>query len=279
MGGAPVTTTWRGIVTDPETARFLDAVAAEVTNMTKAAGVPDFNVTPIPGFGSYRNNTASAGTDSGGGHVDLNAEPLTDIQARILESAARKKGGTAYFRPRKSPTGFVYGWQRHVHVLRSDCADLSAPGVKQVGQYRRGLNGLADNGPDIGDRSWVNVTWGAVKKIADTISAIGGATATEDIMTPAQEAKLDQALAAINGLRSEESGRYVTYSNRHGWIAGALNGIASKVGVDIDESALAKAVSAALTPTIRKAVLDAGQTDAVADAVVAKLGAALNPVA
>src|SRR5690348_16250210 len=144
----PTTVQWRGIVTDPTTAKYLNAVAKEVTVMAKAAGVADFTVTPIPGCGSYQTSTAaSAGTHAGGGAVDINAEGLTDRQARILESAARKWGGTAWFRPRVSATGFVYGWQRHVHILRSDCGDLSYAAGKQVGQYRAGLNGLADNGP------------------------------------------------------------------------------------------------------------------------------------
>src|SRR5690242_2819367 len=105
----PVTTSWRGISTDPETARYLDAVAGEVTRMAKSAGVSDFNVTPIAGCGSYQTTTAaSAGTHAGGGAVDINCEGLTDQQARVLESAARKWGGTAWFRPAIKGV-----WQRH----------------------------------------------------------------------------------------------------------------------------------------------------------------------
>ena len=214
----PVFTSWRGIITDPETARYLTAVAAEVTKLAAKAGVPDFNVTPIPGCGSYQTSTtASAGTHGGGGAVDINAEGLTDTQARVLESAARKWGGTAWFRPRTSPTGFVYGWQRHVHILRSDCGDLAPAAVTQVGQYRRGLNGLANNGPDTGNRSWVGVTWAAVKNIASTIGSIGAATA--DAATPAQEDDVSAQdvwsykMTSPDGKVQADAAAFLTYTN------------------------------------------------------------------
>lgn len=54
-----------------------------------------------------------------------------------------------------------------------------------------------------------------------------------------------------------------------------LTDIGGKVGADVDEAA----VAAALAPVVRQAVLDSGQPEAVANAVVAKLGAALTPKA
>lgn len=60
---------------------------------------------------------------------------------------------------------------------------------------------------------------------------------------------------------------------------GIVKSLAAKAGVDVDEKALATALAASLAPTVRQAVLDAGQPSAVADAVVAKLGAALTPPA
>jgi len=284
MGGAPSTTTWRGVTVDPATAAYLDAVAAEVTVMAKAAGVPDFTVAPIPGCGSYQTSTAaSAGTHAGGGAVDINAEALTDAQARILEAAARKWGGTAWFRPRVSPAGIPYGWQRHVHILRSDCGDLAAAARTQVGQYRRGLNGLANNGPDTGDRTWVDRTWGAVKGLAATIGAIGATTAQEDDMTPEQAKRLDDIYAAVAGFRSEEAGRYVVDANRYKWTAGVLSSIAGKVGATVDEQAIAAQVLAGIAPAVSdavKAAVAAGvPAEQLADAVVAKLGQRLAPPA
>jgi hypothetical protein len=256
MGGGPSTVTWRGIITDPTTAKYLDAVAAEVTRMTKAAGVSDFNVTPIPGCGSYQTSTAaSAGTHAGGGAVDINCEPLTDQQARILESAARKCGGTAWFRPRKAGV-----WQHHCHILRSDCRDLADSAAGQVRDYRRGYDGLyyktsvegleAHKRLDTGNRSWVDVTWGAVQDIASTIGAIGGTVvdaAQEDVMTPAQEAKLDAVIGAISGLRSEEAGRYVTATGRFQYTVQLIKGI---------NPADAQAVADAIPGDIAKQVAD-----------------------
>jgi len=62
-----------------------------------------------------------------------------------------------------------------VHILRSDCTDLSYAAGKQVKAYRAGYNGLANNGPDTGNRSWVNVTWGAVKATLDVVVNVGSA--------------------------------------------------------------------------------------------------------
>lgn len=92
-------------------------------------------------------------------------------------------------------------------------------------------------------------------------------------------AELAKLNTAVTGLRSEESGRNVVESKRYAFIQTALQGLVAKAGVDIDEAALAESILAGLTPAVRQAVLDAGQPAAVADAVVAKLGAALNPSA
>ena len=298
------TTKWRGVTVDQTTARYLDAVAAEVTRMTKAAGVPDFNVTPIPGCGSYQTSTkASAGTHAGGGAVDINAEGLTDKQARILESAARKWGGTAWFRPRTSPTGYVYGWQRHVHILRSDCGDLAYAAGKQVKAYRAGLNGLANNGPDTGNRSWVNATWGALADLASTIGDIAGTITTpptpapeEDIMATAAELRqiisdeldarrvrdaADRVLggipagSALSRTVNGEKPRLLD-SGDGNYLVGILRSIAGKVGAPIDEQAIAATVLAGLAPAVSdavKAAVAAGvPTGELADAVVARLG-------
>ena len=156
MGGAPATVTFRGASVDPKTGDALTELAAISGHIY---------VEPIPGFGSYRNNTASGGTDTGGGHCDLNLEGRTDADARTLETLARSIGFVAYFRPRYSPyTGNSYGWQRHLHLIRRDCVDLSSKAKWQVGEYDAGRDGLAVPHKDTGSRKYVGVTWASYLK-------------------------------------------------------------------------------------------------------------------
>lgn len=109
-----------------------------------------------------------------------------------------------------------------------------------------------------------------------TPTPTGGLTMSDVSTILAALEKLD---SNVSGLRSEEAGRYKVGSGRFQWLAGALNAISGKVGVDVDEKALAAEILAGLEPQVRQAVLDAGQPSEVADAVVAKLGAKLNPSA
>lgn len=156
MGGAPATVPFRGVNVDPKTGDALAELAAISGHIY---------VEPIPGFGSYRTNTASGGTDTGGGHCDLNLEGRSDEDARTLETLARSIGFVAYFRPRNSPyTGNSYGWQRHLHLLRRDCSDLSSKAQWQVGEYDAGRDGLAVPHKDTGSRKYVGVTWASYLK-------------------------------------------------------------------------------------------------------------------
>ena len=154
MGGAPRTVVWRGQRFDPETAVMLAQIAKVVGD--------DIYVRPIQG--SYSTGTAaSAGTHAGGGAFDLDCEPLSDAQARRLESACRQFGAAAWFRPRVSPSGIKYGWQRHVHGLRLDCTDLSVAARVQTVAYFGNRSGLADNRTDTGTRAYVGHRWASVK--------------------------------------------------------------------------------------------------------------------
>lgn len=151
----PKTVRWRGIDVDPDTADMLTAIA-------KAAG-DDIYVQGIPGYGSYRANAASGGTDTGGGHADLNMVGYNEEQCRRLETVARSKGACAYWRPERRPDGTRYGWQNHVHILRMDCPDLSPAARSQVADYLAGYDGLY-YGPgvkrkDSGTRSYTSRRW------------------------------------------------------------------------------------------------------------------------
>ena len=154
MGGAgPVTKNFRNANVDPSTFDALTELARIVGN--------DIYLAPIPGCGSYQTSTkASAGTHAGGGAVDINAEGLTDEQARRIETKARSLGFVAYFRPRVSPySGNSYGWQRHVHMIRRDCGDLAVEAKAQIVAYDKGTDALAVPHKDTGSRAYVGMTW------------------------------------------------------------------------------------------------------------------------
>lgn len=141
---------FRGIWSDPQTVAMLTELAA-------ISGT--FYVDPIEGYGSWADNSASGGIDNGAGHADLNLEGRTDAVCRWIETKARSLGFLAYWRPRVSSTGYVYKWQAHLHLVNKTAAGLSAAAVEQIKDYKAGLNGLANNGPDTGSRAYVETTW------------------------------------------------------------------------------------------------------------------------
>jgi hypothetical protein len=114
------------------------------------------------------------------------------------------------------------------------------------------------------------------------IMALAGAGASPSTLTGGLTmADINTILDAIAALDRKEADRYSVSTGRYQWEAGVLSGIAAKVGTPVDETAVAQQVLAGLAPQVAdaiKAAVDAGvPTDELADAVVAKLGARLNP--
>ncbi|WP_343994181.1 N-acetylmuramoyl-L-alanine amidase [Terrabacter terrae] len=97
-------------------------------------------------------------------------------------------------------------------------------------------------------------------------------------------AAINKVDANVTGLRSEEAGRYKVDTNRHSWVATVLTQLSGKVGVDVDEQAIAAQVLTGLTPQVSDAVKAAVaatpgagiDADTLAAAVVAQLGAKLT---
>lgn len=89
--------------------------------------------------GSYNNSvSASAGTHSGGGVVDLRA---WDWQRKV--KALREVGFAAWFRPA------IEGlWGSHIHAVLIGNRKLSASAARQVTAYKNGRDGLAANRVD-----------------------------------------------------------------------------------------------------------------------------------
>lgn len=121
-------------------------------------------LTPIAGFGSYSSNTASAGVDAGSGHVDFDAEHMSDAQAQRCVTYLRRVGIMAYFRPRSWWSWWKKairrpGWQRHIHCLLIDSKDLSQAARDQIKEWIAGGDALVGPEADNGDRSVVGRTW------------------------------------------------------------------------------------------------------------------------
>jgi hypothetical protein len=249
---------------------------------------------------------ASAGTHSAGGAFDVKQ------CSRDWSHLFREMGAAAW--PR---VGVDWVNNEHLHGVL-DCPH-NDPAAYQVTAYWRGYSGLgkATSGtyagmwgygskdpdpwrPAVRRTRREGIAWANAQTAAIT------AAAQEDddmAMTPAER----QAL--INDIRdavwsapllnhdpnTKDDVKPSTYAAKSYVVMGNWRGsdvqnsvvvirrmladIAAKVGVDVDEKALAAQIVASLTPAVRQAVLDSGQPDAVADAVVAKLGAALTPPA
>jgi hypothetical protein len=134
--------------------------------------------------GCYNNGAvaASAGTHDGGGAVDIRMIGLTGTQQKEVEAKSRKIGFASWIR---QPIPNV--WPLHCHMIAIGCPDLSRGAEHQVGDYKAGRNGLANNGPDTGTRAWVAWTW---EKYAKTYPEL----LTEDIV---QQADIDKIVAAV----------------------------------------------------------------------------------
>jgi hypothetical protein len=97
--------------------------------------------------GSWSNVSASAGTHSAGGAVDVSIEDANGNLLPLAQQIDIVHAGRAagFAMERRTPAeGFVY----HAHgILRGDLL-VSLSAAEQLVQWDAGLNGLADHGPD-----------------------------------------------------------------------------------------------------------------------------------
>lgn len=193
--------TWRGVTICADMKGPLDELARISGN--------DILVKPIPGYGSFRANAASAGTDSGGGHVDLYLTKLNGEQKLRLERLARQVGFYADIREPKwwSPTRRTWlrkNWASHLHMILKECPHLSPQARAQLKEWYAGENGLVGNDPDDGDRTFVRQTW------RQYVARKGGAatpTTTTTTVKPPPSPTLDLANLKFNK-RNDDVKRY-----------------------------------------------------------------------
>lgn len=177
-------TIWKGCLFDARTADMLTAV--------DRVELPDTSF--VPSQGSYTTSVgASGGTHAGGGAVDIALAGLDDTVARRIETGMRRVGFAAWYR-----TAIPNVWPRHVHGIAVGCSDLSSQAAAQVTAYKNGRDGLAGNGADTGNRSYVNVTWEAYHQQHPYV--------LEDIMASRAEVRADLHDELVSILRSGEFG-------------------------------------------------------------------------
>jgi peptidoglycan hydrolase-like protein with peptidoglycan-binding domain len=133
-------TTMDGKTVNERTASMLKAAE-------KRAGV-NFTVTQ----GSYNSDVgSSAGTHDGGGAVDLSVRGLPSTSDAV--KALRQVGFAAWHRtPSQGP------WAAHIHAVAISDTAMSPQAQAQVGDYFKGLNGLANHAKDDGPQV-KKVTW------------------------------------------------------------------------------------------------------------------------
>lgn len=138
------TVSWRGVTLDTRTAAMMNAAVALEPGIRWSAWQ-----------GSYSTSvSASAGTHSRAGAIDIGATNMSYASQRAIETAMRRVGFAAWLRfPSQGP------WDYHVHGIAIGCTDLAPLAQTQVQNYLDGLSGLSGGGPDTGTRAYVGVTW------------------------------------------------------------------------------------------------------------------------
>ena len=170
-----------GLTLDAQSAKMLRAGVDLIKRENPKLGAKLWG---IPGFGSYVSNAASGGIDGGGGHADLNAENLTDAEAKYVAKTLRRVGIVASFRERawySQAAGYTIrpGWQRHIHCTFKGIPDATWANTNQTDQIvRLGRDGLARKSggydTDRDARDWIGMTFASFLSLTQIVAQVGG---------------------------------------------------------------------------------------------------------
>jgi hypothetical protein len=128
---------WRGVTANLRTIEMLE--------ITELRALRDLTPLRIP-QGSYTSGvSASAGTHSGGGALDVSVLNMTAAQRDRVVRELRETSFAAWYR---APLPGV--WSAHIHAIAIGDKEMSAQAAWQVQEYKAGRNGLANQGPDNG---------------------------------------------------------------------------------------------------------------------------------
>lgn len=147
--------------------------------------------------------SASAGTHDGGGALDISVHGMDATEIATAIRRLRQVGFAAWHRLPSQGS-----WVEHIHCIAVGCTSLSAGAAKQVAAYKKGRNGLANNGPDDGDQLYVKNTWESYK--AALVAATGPRVALSSVAYAAKGGYFHSSQAV-----AEESARAtVRWMNR-----------------------------------------------------------------
>lgn len=273
MGGSPsvpdiALVDWRGCLVSKDMVGPLNALAASVSPYVK----------PIRGFGSYRDNAASGGTDGGSGHVDIyaNTTGWTDAERSKFVANGRRMGFEIFERKQKwySPIRRIWlseDWAWHFHLLLKDSADMSDGARKQLNQWYAGSNGLAGfwwNGvyrydPDEGPRQYLRQTWTQYKasiatnpttaeendmQLDDVVKLRTGGSVAYSSDTTSVEGILTSTNYYLLEMKQESKARDLAQNAQITALSAAVQALSQNVGLDpaAVQSAVDKAVRESL---------------------------------
>jgi len=122
----------------------------EMLEITELRSLDRLGIIPLSlAQGSYHPGVSvSGGTHDGGGALDVRVvDRLTQSQVDSVVWALRKTGFAAWHRlPSQGD------WPEHIHAIAIGDKEMSSAAAQQVIDYRNGLNGLANKGPDDGPK-------------------------------------------------------------------------------------------------------------------------------
>ncbi|CAF2565764.1 unnamed protein product [Rotaria sp. Silwood2] len=134
--------TWRGVTLNQRTIELIKRAEVYMAEMGK------------PGFqfsfsqGSYSSTVpGSAGTHDGGGAVDIRTSVVNNNKKTVdtMVVAMRKAGFAAWSRGRVADS---FQNNKHIHAIAIGDVQASKTAKKQEASFKRGRNGLANDGPD-----------------------------------------------------------------------------------------------------------------------------------
>ena len=134
---------WRGVTLDERSGAMMD----EVVRLCPGVSIQ-------PSQGSWSGASASAGTHTGAGAIDIEAASLTQSHRDKIVYEMRRVGWAAWHRTPQQGQ-----WGHHIHGVAMGEPQLAPAAKDQCLDYVEGRNGLANNAPDDGPRDFVGVTW------------------------------------------------------------------------------------------------------------------------
>lgn len=275
-------------VKDGKTPEYLDPRAAAcwfaAVDLIKARTGFDLSKRILQALGDAK---ASAGVHRAPGVcVDIRVWGMTRAQIEEVVALLRECGyaGTWY-----------RDWEGNQHIHAATDIGVWSPALYQITAVKAGYDGLGSGGkqgkdPHPKPSAWRTAQTGAAwarEQLEDdmALSTDDKAWLSNEIARGAQRAVNRALWEPLVPGRTDVGGSSIRNNLLHQSLAASqlvalVSQLAARQGVDVDEAAIASQVAASVAPILRAALVEAvtagGSPEVIADAVVAKLGAALQ---